>query len=528
MKLLLPSLVVSTLTATSYAQNNAVQITTSPRGVMAGNELAFVYDGPAGPHTRKSIVRKPAGIPAALSTYAGSGSTAVPEYTDTAINTWLNAQPGVSGVEAEMDAVSSGNGFAPLVGYAGTSAPVPVNARVNPAAAAQSWAGIYVSFAAGSLAGPFEESQLYNAYIHGLGASGGSEVLGYVLDGSRTNARLVGEVFLEHSNASGDFLSGGSVPASPTMDMVAMDAAIADVVNGGGVLQPSIAEVTNKLYFSITPACAISWNQSPALRSALNGGKFVSASTIFVATFSNGAVDDIEVHLSHEEVAGENAPYANLDALSVVNYHPSGTATPLYCIVSFEGGGMGAQIQALFPYGQGPSERRPLQTIFGVSLDLIFAVATGDIDALCVRDPEGATNIPLTHADAYDDYVTTERMGLSVARPPAGFTTPGGNPPIPLECTVSGWGTGGSTAPTFVFLVAQSAGWVPVGPTLPNGGWIGTSMPVVFGPFPRAAGQEVLTAQITQLSGQTVKIQAGSTLMDLTPLVDSWPVLIRL
>ena len=530
MNLLLPSFAISALAVSLCAQGGtAVTVTTSPRGVMAGHELAFVYDGPDGVHTRKSIVRKRAGIPATLTTYAGTGSTSVPEYTNTAINTWLNAQPGVSGADVEMDALSSGNGFAPLLGYSGTSSPIPSIATINPAAAEQSWVGMYVSFKAGSIVGPFQDDEVYNSHIYGLGSLGGSEVIGYVLDGSRTNTQLVGDLYLEHSNASGDFVNGGSVPASSTMDMIAMDAAIADVVNTGGTVQPSIAQEVSKLYFSVSPQCAALWTANASLRAAVNAGQSIGASTIFVATFSNGVVEDIEVHLTHAQVAGSNAPDANLDALSVVNVNGQ-SASPLYCIVSFEGNAMGNQIQALFPYGTAAPQRAPMQTIYGVSLDLIFAVATGDIDAICVRDPEGATNIPMAHAVAYDDGVSATRMGLSVAREPAGFTTPGSNPPIPLACTVSGWGSGGSGAATYVFIVTNSAAWVPPGPTLPNGGWSATTSPQVYGPFWRAAGQEVITAQITHqaLGGYILELQAGSTLTDMTPLADSWPVLIKL
>ncbi|MCR9247795.1 MAG: hypothetical protein NXI31_22435 [bacterium] len=410
------------------------------------------------PATTSQLVHKPGGT-GALGTFA-TWPLGVAKYGFQAVQVYLENHHGiVSALVA--NGVSSGNDATPLAynHMAGQFWVMPD--------AANAWAAIFLSVqsdAVGTVGGwiNYRSSQP-------TPESTGAEILGLYYDGSIMPDHMPGNVFLE---ASADDMFNGSVTLPTNPNIVAFDWPIG-LLNGGEGEPPPGIEHINRMYFTVTHACAQAWNAeisqptgTPIPLSDQSRNGMITGATIFAVEYdANGDITTVEVLADHVSLGLSSTE--DVDALAVgqptqVNslpletYHPVDTAK-LAIFFSLQPGLSAVSeeplhVSAVVQDPQGPVRvRKPLRRKEGASItDGSKVLGSDNIDAICHFDPElgqGRSSL-------------FGMPGLSEPLPPIGFSMSRNEVVVPNTVVVvaSGWpATGEANSAMFLMTTIEPA-----------------------------------------------------------------------
>lgn len=249
------------------------------RGMMTAQSAGMVFE-----NEPSTVVLKGPGLPAILGPIKDGVTAGVPDYSTKAITQFLE-QRAVFGVEIAIDAMSTGNDLLPVV-YVPPSVGGPVGGEFrvvvpNPSSA---WATI-------SLVRKSAEA-----------GTGGADILGYYFENPAFPGQLRNDVRYEAVRA--DYLAGGFDPEGS--DIAALDYAMGQILASQGRRDPGVIESVDRLYFSLTPASALSLQASQFFVNAT-----VDAGTIFRAEYNSaGEVTNLEIEC-------QPVPGLDVDALGV-------------------------------------------------------------------------------------------------------------------------------------------------------------------------------------------------------------------
>lgn len=427
------SLVTLPLLAGSLAAQLQVQPLPT-RGMMPSFPAGLVFD-----NNLSQIVRKEAGLPAVLSSFAGSGGSGIPEYTvDSIMDCLLIQANGLALAPIQIDAMSTGNDLLPIV-YNTTVGDFRITAGN-----AGGWATLYLS----------------RTLPPGPGfADVGADIVGYYFENPTFPAPFRLGIYTEILRA--DF---SPAVAAPT-NIAAMDFAMGLIEANGGQRDRGIIESLDSLYFSLTPASAA----QPNLATVVNASGPVDGATIFVANFDlqTGKVVRVGVHATGADLL--LPPQTDIDALGMCLV-PSSLTQPTglglrggsFCyIISANDGQLPEELQAVgTPYNpnnpyQWPSNtrlRRGLHDAQGQILIGQGGVLQGRVKGICSQDPDFPLGCMSFGTPIADTLPATPRMGLSLtARDLNPMST--GSDKFTLTGVLTGWGT--QTAAAKVLLAIE-------------------------------------------------------------------------
>lgn len=197
------------------------------RGMMTAQSAGLVFE-----NALDTVVLKGPGLPAALDLIETVTNPGVPDYSSKAITTYLENLTSTT-ITIEIDAMSSGNDLLPLIYVPGSPVGSVGSFRVAVSTPGSAWATL-------------------SLVRQVPGQSVGSEVLGYYFENSYFPGQLRNSVVREAVRT--DFLPVGFDPVGS--DIAALDYAMGQINASNGRPEAAVIECVNRLYFSVTPACA--------------------------------------------------------------------------------------------------------------------------------------------------------------------------------------------------------------------------------------------------------------------------------
>lgn len=411
---------VPLLAASLLAQ---LQVQSPPmRGMMSSFPAGLVFD-----NQPSKIVRKRAGLPATLDTFAGTGGNGVPEFTVDSIMACLRQQAnGLPLLDVEIDAMSTGNDLVPIAYMAATN-----DFRIS-IGNVVGWATLYLS----------------RTLPPGPGyADVGADIVGYYFDNPTFPPPFRLGIYPEILRS--DFTPAVAAP----INIAAMDFAMGLIQANRGQRDRGVIETLDRLWFSLTPTSAA----QPNLAQAVSAAGPVDGATLFEASFDHltGQVTRVSVHATGADLL--LPPGTDIDALGMFPVTPTtpppsglGLAAGTFCyILSGNNGQLAEELMVVAtPYDpsapyQPPSNvkaLRPLHTAQGQTLVGVGGALQGRIKGICSQDPDFSFGCMTFGTPIFDFLPATPRMGLSLtARDLNPLSTVTDS--FTLTGVLSGWGT---------------------------------------------------------------------------------------
>lgn len=325
-----------------------------------------------------TIVRKGRKLPVQPSTFRGLGTTAIPEFTVDEIAKRLQAQAGPLQTVPVLaiDAMSTGNDLLPLV-----YDPSNNTFRIS-SASTDGWAALLLTL----------EPDGQPLYAGAPASVDGATVFGYYFANPSFPDQLQQSVY--HELLRSDF-APGTPSLLPSANIDSLDVAMGLIHSNRGAIDPGVVTSVDRLYFSLTNACAVALEQCQAVANPTSIP--FDGATIFEAHFdlSTRSVSLVEVHskqLGLRDVEIDALAMAQVRAASTtqVGEVPLPIGSTMF-VISAEAGQLAEELMvAAWPVGtitQDPVVG-PMRTDRGNRLVGGGGVLHGKVKSLCAKDPE--------------------------------------------------------------------------------------------------------------------------------------------
>ncbi|MCA8970054.1 MAG: hypothetical protein KDC95_09735 [Planctomycetes bacterium] len=300
------------------------------------------------------------------------------------------------------------------------------------------------------------------------------QILGYYPAQFMMPSPMQGNVLFQQGTIDFDSNSGNTPPINlpATPQILALDMHMGTMEDTGGAFQSGVIETTNALWFTLTPASALSikntimnsgmTSQWSLGQNMLDRQPEITGATIFKVTWLPNQAPILTVEDDYISLGLDQN--ANIDALAVGNTSAPPTGDYLkpdgnYYVFSLDGSLYAPSQFMCIATVDGTREKSALHDPNGVTLDATLGIGSDDIGGLCADDPETATQLSNSRILPvwYNDH-TVRKLGFSASRL---VTVPG----APFLGGVSGWASPTPIAQNReVYL--QIRNW-------PNGGTIG-------------------------------------------------------
>lgn len=384
------------------------------RGASVAWDAAFVFN-------KKSTEVQLKGRVLPIQTSVIPAVQGVNDFAERAVRAWLASATSQSVTPLQFDALTTSNDRLPITFW-----PAFQEFRVS-ITENTGWAALFV-------------------------ARDGLDVIGYYFENPSFPPLMRNVVY--HELVNSDFVYPGS-PIDPTDSIMGMDFAIPRIIANRGQPDPTAYTVTNRLYFSLTPASAAKVN-------SLNYFQVVDGATIFEVDYVNSAVSAVIVHKTGADFGLSSG--SDIDALAMfpVGTPPVGYGTRLQpnsmCYI-FSTDGQASEELMVAARVQDPANPGGVQRVAPLRSPNGFmllgsgpgALAQGHAKGVCGEDPELVFPNRVYGLPKDDGILVPNRMSLSM------WSYEDSDKPR-LHGVLSGWI--GAQSPETVELYMQAPGGV--------------------------------------------------------------------